>query len=87
LLSVLLQQGDLGVVDAAVKKMVVEGGLSGKMRALYEALFQELEGGQRLAAAIKARKVLLRSNARDVPGQLAQLVALEHYLTVTASDR
>ncbi len=68
-----------------MKRMNVEGGLVGKMRALFEALF----AGQKalLPGAIKTRAPLLKAAAKDAPSQLAMLVALEWLVTVCEPDR
>lgn len=68
-----------------MKRMNVEGGPAGKMRALIEALF----AGQKalLPGAIKTHAPLLEAVAQDMPSQLAVLVALEWLVTVCEPDR
>ncbi|KAK9830541.1 hypothetical protein WJX72_012368 [[Myrmecia] bisecta] len=69
-------------VAVAVKKLEVDGGLAGRMRVLYEALFGE-EGDAKLAPLVAKHKAILKNLATEPASQIAQLVALEHLLGVT----
>ena len=73
------------IVSDALKN--VEGGIAQRMKVLYTALFGDLGEGARLASAVKSKSQLLMSYAQDPAGQLAQLVAMEHLLSSTLSDR
>mmetsp|Transcript_23277 Transcript_23277/g.59488 ORF Transcript_23277/g.59488 Transcript_23277/m.59488 type:complete len:461 (-) Transcript_23277:425-1807(-) len=83
----LLQDADVAALVEAVKGLAVSGGVAGKMRVVYEALLGHLEPGAKLADAVKAGAPMLRAYAKDKPSQLAQLIALEHFLTATAPAR
>lgn len=69
-----------------VRSLGVEGGLAGRMRVLYEAMLG-CEENAKLGAIIKAHKTYLKLLGSDPASQLAQLVAFEHYLGVTAPNR
>jgi translation initiation factor 5 len=90
-LRILLGRSDAaGPVVDLMKKVNVEGGNVGKMRALYEALFVNPDAetpSATVPAIMKAKKNVLAANAKDRPSQLAQLIALEHLFAVTAPNR
>ena len=74
--------------DAISKAMKsVEGGPAQRMKILYSAFFEEMNGESSLAAAIKSKTSLLLPYAQDPAGQLAQLVAVEYLLTGAQSAR
>jgi translation initiation factor 5 len=73
-------------VSHAVRGLEVEGGPSGKMRALYQAMFAE-DTETPLANQITKRKLILHSLADDAASQVAQLLALEYLLGVADTDR
>ena len=50
------------------------------MSVLYEALFAQLSADTKLADALKTRAKVLAVHSKDQPGQLSQLIALEHLL-------
>lgn len=52
---------------------------------LCQAVFSN-GGNEKLAPAIVANKAVLQAMAQDPPSQMAQLIALEHYLTVTSPE-
>ncbi|KAK9832811.1 hypothetical protein WJX81_003597 [Elliptochloris bilobata] len=70
-----------GVAAAeAVRGLDVEGGLAGRMRVLYEALFGDVEEGAKLADRASAHAALLAALAPDPASQMAQLLGLEFLL-------
>ncbi|KAL0041960.1 hypothetical protein WJX79_010367 [Trebouxia sp. C0005] len=73
-------------VADALKELEVEGGLAGKWRVLYEALFAE-DKDTKLSAQISKRKLILKAVGDDPPTQMAQLLALEYLVGVTDPDR
>mmetsp|Transcript_8874 Transcript_8874/g.15368 ORF Transcript_8874/g.15368 Transcript_8874/m.15368 type:complete len:467 (-) Transcript_8874:612-2012(-) len=74
-------------VAAKVRTLEAPGGLTGNMRLLYVALLGATPEGAKLSDSIKAHKAVLAALAKDQPSQLAQLIALEHYLAVASPDR
>lgn len=48
-----------------------------------QAVFNNAADGK-LGPALVADKAVVKAMAKDPPSQMAQLIALEHYLTVTA---
>lgn len=77
----LLKQADVAALVEAVKGLSVSGGVAGKMRVVYEAVLGDAEEGTKLADVIKANVAGLKPYSKDKPTQLAQLIALEHFLT------
>ncbi|KAL3130990.1 hypothetical protein ABBQ38_000314 [Trebouxia sp. C0009 RCD-2024] len=73
-------------VADAMKQLEVEGGLAGKWRVLYEALFAE-DTENKLSVQISKRKLILQAVGDDPPSQMAQLLALEYLVGVTDPDR
>ncbi len=63
----------------------MEGGLAGKMRALFDALFAGSKALLPTSAKSSAR--LLEVAAKDAPSQLAMLVALEWLVSVCEPER
>lgn len=73
-------------VADAMKQLEVEGGLAGKWKVLYEALFAE-DNESKLSVQISKRKLILQAVGDDPPSQMAQLLALEYLVGVTDTDR
>jgi translation initiation factor 5 len=76
-----------GPSEVAAAVGAVEGGPAARMRALYAALFAGLPDDERLAPAVTARAAYLALHSADPAGQLAQLVAVEHFVGVAAPGR
>ncbi|KAK9809640.1 hypothetical protein WJX73_010165 [Symbiochloris irregularis] len=66
---------------AQLDSLEVEGGLAGRMRVLYEALFSEQEG--KLAVLAQKHLSYLKAAGSEAPTQMAHLIALEHLTGVT----
>lgn len=51
------------------------------MRVLYEAVLGSAQEGEKVGELLKKHKKVLAVHAKEQPAQLAQLIALEHYLS------
>ncbi|KAK9821544.1 hypothetical protein WJX74_010008 [Apatococcus lobatus] len=73
-------------VATAAKELDVEGGPAGRIRVLFEALFLA-DSTTKLATQAKSRKAYLKAVAVDPASAMAELIALEYFVGVTASAR
>jgi len=65
-----------------LNSFTVENGPAQRMTYLFEAILED-SSDRELALNIKAHRDVLRLFAKDAPGQIAQLIALENFLGVT----
>lgn len=84
--KVLAKTKSAGKVSEALRGLQIEGGPAGMMRVLYEALFAEDEE-TRLGVQVAKRKLILQAVGDDNTSQIAQLLALEYLVGVTAPHR
>ncbi|KAF5838715.1 eukaryotic initiation factor [Dunaliella salina] len=84
----LLKQGaDAEAISTQLKTINPPGGIPGKMRVLLEAVFGLGAPEAKLADTLTAHRAQVAAHAKDAPSQLALLIALEHYMSVSAPER
>ncbi len=79
----LIESGGKPAALATAVKQLTAPNLAGRMVILYDAILGSAAAGEKLADLVKARKAVLQALAQDAPSQLAQLIAMEHFMAGT----